>query len=102
MKIAITLTGFPLASDLRAKYLKNEIELDAIAETVSQSPAMGFFDLYSQRMGRVVQNSAQPQNLTLNYMCNLRAVGGGECNSTFCSNQKRRPQMRTPFLNVCE
>lgn len=44
-----------------------------------ERPSMGFFDLYSQRMDRGVQNVALPENLTLNYMRSLRAALGREC-----------------------
>ncbi len=41
--------------------------------------SMGLFDLYSERMKRGVQNVAPAENLTLNYMRNLRAALGREC-----------------------
>lgn len=45
-KIAIALTGLPLPADTRAKFLKGEIELGEIAETMSRSPA--FIEYYAQ------------------------------------------------------
>ncbi len=44
-----------------------------------ERPSVGFFDLYSQRMARGVQNVAQTENMTLNYLRNLRAALGREC-----------------------
>ncbi|RYZ55072.1 MAG: DUF1585 domain-containing protein, partial [Proteobacteria bacterium] len=45
-KVALSLTGKPLADDLRKKFLANQIELEAIAETLSKSDA--FIEYYAQ------------------------------------------------------
>jgi len=45
-----------------------------------ERPSVSFFDLYSQRMARGIQNVATTESLTLNYLRNLRAALGRECN----------------------
>ncbi len=45
-KIALTLTGLPLPSDMRARFIKGELSLEQIAEELSKSPQ--FIEFYAQ------------------------------------------------------
>ncbi len=51
-KIALTLTGEPLSGDLRSKFVKGEIELEEIVDSVGQSPA--FIEYYAQFWTRTI------------------------------------------------
>lgn len=53
-----------------------------------ERPAMGTFDLYSQRMGRGLQNVNKTENLTLNYMRNLRSALSRECERLVTREEK--------------
>lgn len=45
-KIALSLTGLPMPSEMRAKYLSGELDLDAVADELSKSRE--FVDYYAQ------------------------------------------------------
>ena len=68
-----------------------------------EKPGMGVFDLYSQRMGRGTQNVLRAEDLTLNYMRNLRAALGRECERLISNEEKalaENPTASTLFVKA--
>ncbi len=59
--------------------------------------SMGMFDLYSERMKRGTQNVAPAENLTLNYMRNLRAALGREC-TRLVTKESQSPSATNLFV----
>lgn len=68
--------------------------------TTDERASVGLFDLYSQRMNRGVQNVARPENLTLNYMRNIRAALGRECERLTTNEEKAAGDAETILVKA--